>query len=117
MTTTDIFPTILSVINIKPAGLVKPIDGIDLTPILKGKKRRDAPICFQFNNQFGVITDQYKLYSPNRGNTYELYDLLADKDEKNNLGQEKKEMIDNLKKALTEWLQSCKQSDAGKDYD
>jgi len=117
VTTTDIFPTILSVINIKPSGLVKPIDGIDLTPILNGKKSRDAPICFQFNNQFGVITDQYKLYSPNSGNTYELYDLLADKAEKNNLVQEKKKIVDTLKNVLTEWLQSCKQSDAGKDYD
>ena len=117
VTTTDIFPTILSVINIKPAGLVKPIDGIDLSPILNGKKSRAAPICFQFNNQFGVITDQYKLYSPNRGNTYELYDLLADKTEKNNLAQEKKEIVHNLKKVLTEWLHSCEQSDAGKDYD
>jgi hypothetical protein len=46
-----------------------------------------------------------------------LYDLVADKAEKNNLAQEKKEIVDNLKKVLTEWLQSCKQSDAGKDYD
>ena len=116
VTTTDIFPTLLSVLNVKTIDLVKPIDGIDIMPIINGKGKRGSPICFQFNNQHAVITDQYKLYSPDKGVTYELYDLLADKSEKNNLATDKTDVVNDLKKILNDWIQSCKQSDAGKDY-
>jgi len=116
VTTTDIFPTLLSILNLNPLNLVKPLDGINIFPFIRGKVTRSSPICFQFNNQIAVIDDQFKLYSPNRGTTYELYDLLADKNEKNDLSKEKTDVVNNLKKILTDWLESCKQSDAGKDY-
>lgn len=116
LTTTDFFPTILSLLDLKPSNPVKPIDGIDIMPILNGKKSRSSPICFQFYRQIALIDDRYKLYSPDRGVTYELYDLLADRAEKNDLSREKKDIVDTLKKILAEWLESCKQSDSGQDY-
>lgn len=36
--------------------------------------------------------------------------------ETRNLYSEKKEIADHLKKILADWLQSCMQGDAGKDY-
>ena len=116
VTTTDIFPTLLSILKLSPSNLVKPIDGINIFPFIQGKKTRSSPICFQFNNQTAVIDDQFKLYSRDRGVTYELYDILSDKSETKNLYSEKKDIAEHLKKILADWLQSCKQSDAGKDY-
>ena len=116
VTTTDIFPTLLSILNLNPSNLVKPIDGVNIFPLIHGAKARSSSICFQFNNQRAVIDDQFKLYSPDRGVTYELYDILADKSETRNLYSEKKDIADRLKKILVDWLESCKQSDGGKDY-
>ena len=116
VTTTDIFPTLLSILKLNPSHLVKPIDGINIFPLIEGEKTRSSPICFQFNNQTAVIDDQFKLYSPDKGVTYELYDILSDKSETRNLYSEKKDVAEHLKKVLMAWLESCKQSDAGKDY-
>lgn len=116
ITTTDIFPTIVSILGIEPKDRVEPLDGVDMMPMIKNGKTRGSPICFQFNRQLAVIDERYKLYSPDRGTTFELYDLLADDSEQKNISQEKPEIVTNLKKILMNWLESCKQSDAGKDY-
>lgn len=117
VTTTDIFPTVISLLGIHPLKPVKPLDGIDFMPVIRGEQTRSSPICFQFQNQLAVIDDQYKLYSPNKGFSFELYDIIADRGEKNNLVNEKREIVENMKKILENWIQSCKQSDEGKDYD
>ena len=45
--TSDYFPTVLDVLNIKIKGLPKPIDGVSLLPLIEGKmKKRPAPIAF-----------------------------------------------------------------------
>ena len=116
VTTTDIFPTIVSLLGIKPQNRVFPLDGIDIMSIIKNGQGRGAAICFQFNRQLAILDERYKLYSPDRGATYQLYDLLLDKKEQNDLSKEKPDIVNSLKKILADWLQSCKQSDEGKDY-
>lgn len=116
VTTTDLFPTMISILGIKPQHLIEPLDGFDIMPLIKNGQGRGMPICFQFNRQLAVIDERYKLYSPDRGTTYELYDLISDKREQKNLTNEKPEIVSNMKKILIEWLESCKQSDAGEDY-
>ncbi len=116
VTTTDIFPTIVSILGVKPENSVQPLDGIDIMPIIKSDRKRGAPIFFQFQRQFALIDEQYKLYSPDKGVTFELFDLLADKGEQNNISREKPDIVSNMKKILADWIQSCKLSDAGKDY-
>ncbi|VGO13169.1 hypothetical protein PDESU_01723 [Pontiella desulfatans] len=61
-------------------------------------------------------TQQYKLYSQNGGKTWELYDLLEDSSEKNDIASFHPEKVAELSKQLAAWRASCKQSDTGGDY-
>ncbi|HET9276540.1 MAG TPA: sulfatase-like hydrolase/transferase [Flavitalea sp.] len=116
VTSTDIFPTILSVLGINPQNSVQPLDGVDIMPIIKKGEKRGTPICFQFHRQLALIDERYKIYSPDKGITFELFDLLVDRREQNDLSKEKPAMVSNMKKILADWLQSCKRSDGGSDY-
>lgn len=116
VTSTDIFPTILSVLGINPQNSVQPLDGVDIMPIIKKGEKRGTPICFQFQRQLALIDERYKIYSPDKGITFELFDLLVDRREQNDLSKEKPAMVSNMKKILADWLQSCKRSDGGSDY-
>ena len=116
VTTTDIFPTIVSILGVKPENSVQPLDGIDIMPIIKNGQKRGQPISFQFQRQLAVIDERYKLYSPDKGVTFALFDLLVDKREQNNISKEKPEIVTSMKKILADWLQSCRLSDGGNDY-
>ena len=50
------------------------------------------------------------------GNTFELYDLLADKEEKNNIATQHEELVKQMKSDLFDWIESCDNSEKGKDY-
>jgi arylsulfatase A-like enzyme len=116
VTTTDIFPTIISILGVKPENSVQPLDGIDIMPIIKNGHKRGTPVSFQFQRQLALIDERYKLYSPDKGVTYELFDLLVDNREQNNISKEKPDIVNSMKKMLGDWLQSCKLSDGGNDY-
>ena len=63
-----------------------------------------------------LVDDQYKLYSADRGKTFELYDLIADPGEKKDLAGEKPELVASMAHTLKMWRASCQASNAGEDY-
>ena len=101
--TSDYFPTILAALDIPlPA---RTLDGINLLPLLKGENlKREQPIFFMLRNNQCAITEKYKLISKDKGKTYELYDLLKDKEEENDIISKKKSIADNLQAQLQNWI-------------
>jgi len=58
----DIFPTLLSLTNIT-CNVQKPLDGIDITEILKGKQKNHPPIYAMIKDHIMAIRkDNYKLF-------------------------------------------------------
>jgi arylsulfatase A-like enzyme len=98
-----------------------------LVPLLDGKmKVRPKAIGFwQFSgNKTDVTTNsgpsawndqQYKLVKP-KPDVWELYDIAADRTEKQNIATEKPEIVARMKAELEAWQQSVIRSYHGEDY-
>lgn len=115
--TSDYFPTSMDVLGYKPDNANRPIDGISLLDMINGKmKKRPTPIGFQSKTKQSLTDNRYKLYSPDKGQTYELYDLIDDPFETKNIAEAKPDVFEAMKKTLRQWVQSCADSSKGKDY-
>jgi len=117
VSTIDYFPTILSVLGIETNTKPQPIDGINIFPIIKGDiNGRPFPIGFQSGKQQALNDNKYKLYTSNKGKTFELYDIINDPSEKDNIAEQYPEIVEKMKIQLNNWIASCKNSDLGNDY-
>lgn len=114
--TSDYLPTILNLLDIDyPDG--RPIDGISLTEILKGNNlERKNPIGFLYPGKMSWVTQEFKLISFDDGETFELYNLIVDPAEQNNLASTNISMVNLMKSELIAWIESCKESEKGNDY-
>ncbi len=117
--TSDYFPTVLDVLGYSlPEAKRRPYDGVSLVPLIEGRmKQRNQPIGFESGKQLSFVTDRYKLYSGDAGKTFELYDLIVDPSEKNDIAADQKGLVASLKSRLMAWRVSCRASNAGEDYD
>ena len=115
--TSDYLPTIADYLSLKYPVKDRPLDGIGLRPLLEGKQsQRNSAIGFQHRDRMSWVDDRYKLISTDKGKTYELYDLIADPGEKENIVSQQKAQAGVMKKKLAEWISSCEKSDGGADY-
>ena len=115
--TSDYFPTVMDVLGFRMQGQPEPIDGISLLPLIDVKmKSRSAPIAFESRNQISLTDNRYKIISQNGGKTYMLFDLVEDAGERNDLAQEMPQILNDMKRKLETWRDSCKESLAGNDY-
>jgi arylsulfatase A-like enzyme len=115
--TSDYFPTVMEVLGYTPTKAVEPVDGVSLVPLIDGKMdQRPVPIGFQSQKQRSLTDNRHKLYSGNNGKSYELYDLIDDPYEKNDIAAAHSAIVASLKKTLEEWIGSCQRSNAGNDY-
>jgi arylsulfatase A-like enzyme len=114
--TSDYLPTILDILNIEECALA-PLDGISLLPILSRKQEiRRKPIGFESREQLAWITHDFKLYSGNGGDSWELYDLSTDPQERRNLASELPGKVELLAHEHRLWQLSCQRSAADGDY-
>ncbi|TKG89651.1 N-acetylgalactosamine 6-sulfate sulfatase [Puteibacter caeruleilacunae] len=115
--TLDYFPTILDALGYQIKGKPSPIDGHSLLPLIHGKmKARNLPIGFESKKQIAMNDDRYKLYSSDMGQTFELYDMVNDKEEQHDIASSKPEIVKELAKKLAAWRESCQHSLNGADY-
>jgi len=115
--TSDYFPTVMDILGFRLTGVPEPIDGISLIPLIKGQMdSRPVPIGFQFQSQQSLTDNRYKLYSDDKGKTYELYDLTNDPYETSDIAAAHPDVVTSMKKTLDEWIESCQQSSNGNDY-
>lgn len=105
--TSDYLPTIVDILDLPVIDNGKVIDGISLGPALfKDSKKRESPMGFLYQKRISWVTHQYKLISLDKGKTFELYDILNDPSEKNNIIESSPELRDELKADLDKWLES-----------
>ena len=110
--TSDYFPTILAAIGSHLAAQnSESYDGTNLLPIIDGKvTRRDSPIGFQSRKHLALSDDRYKILSTDEGESWELYDLVADPSEKQNLAKEQEGLLGDMVATFRSWQASCRQS-------
>ena len=114
----DIFPTLLDTAGVDYQGT---IDGKNLGPILKGGKidgKRDFLMHFPHSHRSSYFTayrlGDWKLiyhYTKSGNNRYELFNLITDPTESNNLAQTHPEKLVEMIKAMSTALE-----DAGAQY-
>jgi len=116
--TSDYFPTVLDVLGYKlPEAQSRPYDGVSLLPLIEGDmNERPRPIGFESKKQVSLTGNRYKLYSSDKGKTFELYDLIDDPPETKDIAKDKAEILETMRKTLEAWRASCEASDTGHDY-
>lgn len=97
----DFVPTILAAAGIAPD---KILDGVNLIPLLSGETATLPPrdLHWRFWNQAAIRSGDWK-YLMNAGGREMLFNVRADKEEKNNLIAKNPEKAQELKKGLTSW--------------
>lgn len=104
-TTMDWTATILSLAGAK-ADEKFPLEGIDIMPMLTGKKKEVDRILywriFQRKKQKAMRDGKWKWLQDEKGNEY-LFDLSNDPSEKNNLMDQQREVFEKLKKKYQLW--------------
>jgi len=114
--TSDYLPTIIDALGIKLPKNANPLDGVSILPLLEGKElNRPAPIGFASGNQKVFNGIQYKLYMLDNA-APQLYDMLKDPHEQNNIAGEHPESVVELRKGFDLWYLSCKASFEGREY-
>ncbi len=131
--TSDYFPTVASALGLSVPAASRPMDGIDLMPLIEGRmQRRGKRIAFQTptggdrgtasrlgSPDHALIGDRYKFLSyldEERGAEDMLFDLAVDPGERHNLVDRLPEMAASMKGELSEWDASCSRSHEGRDY-
>ena len=106
--TSDYLPTLLAVLGIEQIESRGPIDGISLLPLIDGERiERGSGIGFQSSGQVAWIADRYKLVTPRRGEPMELYDIINDPSEQNDLSADLSRHHRRTL-ALFEWMNDVK---------
>ncbi|MBM4028323.1 MAG: arylsulfatase, partial [Planctomycetes bacterium] len=95
----DLLPTLTSLAGIARVG-DKPLDGKDLSPLLRGAADNwpDRRIFSHQNNRVSVRTQQYRL--DDRG---ALFDMAADPEQSTNIAKQQPEVAARLQQAVAEW--------------
>ncbi len=95
----DLLPTLASLAGI-PVASTLPLDGRDLSPLLRGEKVSwpDRMIFSHQNGRVSVRTQQYRL--DDRG---ALFDMIADPGQGRDLARERPEAAERLEKAVAAW--------------
>ncbi|MEE2714612.1 MAG: sulfatase-like hydrolase/transferase [Verrucomicrobiota bacterium] len=121
--TSDYLPTILDILGVEHADK-RPLDGVSLLPLIKGNmKSRGKPIGFQSAGQIALIGDRYKIYGKGAKRektgklpTLQLFDLLNDPSERENLSTQHPGLVEQMGSTFKEWQASCRHSVKGGDY-
>ena len=114
--TSDYLPTILDILKLEYPDN-RPVDGETIWPLLTGeKKKREKPIGFLFRQQISWVDNKYKLISVDNGESFELYNLINDRAEKENIVHKEPGIATKMKRDLFEWISSVENSKKGLDY-
>lgn len=105
----DVMPTVVELAGTSypkadHQGPVKPMQGASLLPILDGKEREPYTMFFRFSTNRAVRHGDMKLVSF-RNSPWELYDLLKDRTELNNLAVDRPELVKVLRDKWFTWAE------------
>lgn len=110
--TSDYLPTVMDVLGIEGPSVM---DGASFLPLLRGEKfERSGPISFVSQDQKAVNDSRYKMYT--RGKSIELYDIIKDQGEENNLAETMPDVLKQYETLFDDWFGAVKDSFEGKEY-
>ncbi|WP_369410403.1 sulfatase [Neiella litorisoli] len=122
----DLYPTLIDLAGIAPSAEHK-LDGISLKPLLVGGQTAERPLFWHFPhyaNHGGepssmIRFGDWKLIYYHEDHRVELYNVVQDIGETTNLAKQQKEITEQLKIKLEEWLlaTNAKYPTANPDYD
>ncbi|MEM6345100.1 MAG: sulfatase-like hydrolase/transferase [Bacteroidota bacterium] len=114
--TSDYLPTLLEILELPPLS-DRPIDGKSIWGMLKGKEtKRNKPIGFIYGKQISWVDEQYKLITTDKTSSFELYDLINDPSESQNIVEQYPEIAHRMQGEMMTWLDSVAKSQRGDDY-
>ena len=123
--TVDFYPTISRLVGNKSSKKdQRPIDGIDLMPVINGKvNQRDSDLFFGFRRLYqdvdalAIISGDWKLFREAKKNgKMRLFNLKQDPYEENDLYKKDTQQASKLEKKLKALDESCQLSRDGADY-
>lgn len=133
--TLDMFPTLIEVADLDPGDINEVHDGISLMPVFDAEPaRRHQPLGFRVLGQFAWLDNDYKLVYyrdydkafvdgvwdsdllESLPREFELYNVVDDPSEQDNLIARHPEMAARMKAELAAWNASVDRSVEGADY-
>jgi arylsulfatase A len=111
VTGTDYYPTLLEMMNL-PAAPDQHVDGKSFVPALNGNAYERGPVYWHFphysNHGYqspggAIRSGDFKLLEYYENGTVQLFDLANDIGERNDLAEERPEMVAKLKKQFEDW--------------
>jgi len=115
--TSDYFPTIASILGVDLSIYNRPYDGVNMLPIIQGQvEKRNKPLAFEFQEQAALINNEYKIYSGDKGQNFELYNILNDSVEQNNLAETEVKELQEMILLWQTWKTSQENSAMENDY-
>jgi arylsulfatase A-like enzyme len=107
----DLFPTIMEMTGIKYDDKDKPLDGMSLVPVIRGKKLPERNLYWALGPRMAVRDGRWKLIAEAKelkeGEAFKfdyfLYDMTNDVAEKNNLASQNPAVVALLNKKLKRW--------------
>jgi arylsulfatase A-like enzyme len=114
--TVDYFPTIMDIVGFRMPDQ-RPLDGVSLLPLLEGAmKKRPESLAFHYRGNAAWHDGSLKAVGTPESGKWELYDLVADPRESNDLAAAEPDKLESMIKAWTTWKGSVDASDEGADY-
>ena len=84
---------------------IPPCEGLSLAPLLRGRPRRGHDALFWQFRGFGAVRQgRWKLVG---GESWELYDLVLDRTEQNDLAGSQPERVRELSRLYADWVERC----------
>ncbi|MCY4160005.1 MAG: sulfatase-like hydrolase/transferase [Bacteroidetes bacterium] len=115
--TSDYFPTIASIISINIEKYDRPFDGVDLWPqIIGAAERREKKLAFRFQQQVSLMDENYKIYSNDGGQNFELYNITRDPSESDNIATSHPSKLNEMVEEWNRWRISQEASANEADY-
>lgn len=109
----DIFPTVMDLLNLP----LKKVDGNSLLPYFNNEKIDELPAYIEnvasieqtLGNTIGIRTSAYKYYRARKNpkENVNLFDLINDPDEKNNIANSNPDIVKNMEKILVGFTNSA----------
>ncbi|RZO75023.1 MAG: N-acetylgalactosamine 6-sulfate sulfatase [OM182 bacterium] len=119
--TIDMFLTLIDIAGLSPDSINAVNDGVSLEPVFKNEEpsRRDKPMGFRANAGRAWLDNDWKLvrnYTSGEDGPYELYNVVGDPSESNNLIDQRPDVAASMLAELEAWNASIEKSIAGLDY-
>jgi arylsulfatase A-like enzyme len=115
----DIFPTIAEIAKVSDSAMLKPMDGLSLTPLFSSVlSKRNKPIIFSSRGRMAIIDNEWKIISQpkDQGRKIELFNLSSDPGESMDEFRPNHPQVIRMRKFLVDARKSIENSVNGKDY-